>query len=674
MSPILRTIVTIAATLILTGCDDPTRLLAPAAPRSSLGKGSSAGSTIAFRSIEARCGWEMMAGCDGDEETGWGWTTWTGLATVDADGTGLVNVTYMVEDNTLSRLVMPAWSPDGMRIAFQDGSAIMVVAGAGGTPLNLTRYPSNDGHATWSPDGSRIAFSSDRGGKPELYVMNASDGSNVTRLTNAVGFTGHPDWSADGARILFDCVIEAGNGDVCAVNAAGTDFTRLTSAPGYDGAADWSPAGTIAFVTTRFGAAGEIVVMNGDGSGVNRLGAGIVGEDPAWSPDGSRLAYSANLYVYTMAADGSNPTLVARGSSPSWRPTDAPLPPVQLPVARITTLGCFELTCTFDGTSSTDDVSTRQVSHQWSSSPVLGISSAPTWKQSFPKAGTYTVVLTVTAWATGKTATTTQSVTVTGLPAGTPPVASFTTSCVGLTCTLDGRGSTDDAAVVSYSWNIGNAGETATGAVVHAIYPSEGSRTVVLTVTDGAGQTSSTTRTLYAAPIPGDAPPVARVSVTCVGLQCDISASGSTDDRILQRTYIDIGTPGSTPIWATTLTTVYSPGTYTVTVTAVDDAGQMNRATKTVTVTPLPPPNQPPVAAFSYSCARTKCTFDGRASTDDQGIVSYGWNLGSASGSNVTGAVVTHDYRRAGSYTARLTVRDAAGQLGSVTQTVLVTK
>ena len=289
MSPILRTVFTIAATLMLAGCDDPTRVLAPSAPRSSLGDGSSAGSTIAFRSIEARCGWEMMAGCDGDEENGWGWTTWSGLATIDADGTSLVNVTYMVEDNTLSRLVMPAWSPDGMRIAFQDGSAIMVVAGAGGTPLNLTRYPSNDGHATWSPDGSRIAFSSDRGGTAELYVMNAPDGSNVTRLTNAVGFTGHPDWSADGARILFDCVVEAGNGDVCAVNADGTDFTRLTSAPGYDGSADWSPAGTIAFVTRRFGA-GEIVAMNGDGSGVTRLGAGIAGEDPAWSPDaaGSR--------------------------------------------------------------------------------------------------------------------------------------------------------------------------------------------------------------------------------------------------------------------------------------------------------------------------------------------------------------------------------------------------
>ena len=71
---------------------------------------------------------------------------------------------------------------------------------------------------------------------------------------------------------------------------------------------------------------------------------------------------------------------------------------------------------------------------------------------------------------------------------------------------------------------------------------------------------------------------------------------------------------------------------------------------------------------------RTKCTLDGRASTDDRGIVSYSWNLGNPSGANLTGAVVSYDYRRSGTYHATLVVRDAAGQLGSVTQVVTVGK
>jgi PKD repeat protein len=92
------------------------------------------------------------------------------------------------------------------------------------------------------------------------------------------------------------------------------------------------------------------------------------------------------------------------------------------------------------------------------------------------------------------------------------------------------------------------------------------------------------------------------------------------------------------------------------------------------TDTPLPPPNQGPIASFTYSCVRTKCTFDGRSSTDDKGIVSYAWNAGSTSGGNLSGAVVTHDYKRAGTYTAILTVRDAEGVSSSVSQIVTVTK
>ena len=88
---------------------------------------------------------------------------------------------------------------------------------------------------------------------------------------------------------------------------------------------------------------------------------------------------------------------------------------------------------------------------------------------------------------------------------------------------------------------------------------------------------------------------------------------------------------------------------------------------------------QLPVASFTYSCVRTKCTCDGRTSTDDQGIVSYAWNLGKQPGGNVTyavatGAVVTFDYKRSGSYPVTLTVRDAGENSHSITKTITVTK
>lgn len=479
----------VAVALILLACEEASPPLAPSPSPASLSTSVDDASMLAVVQTEWRCGVDMMAGCD--PEGGWGWTRVTHITTVNADGSNPVNVTG---DNK-GIDATPAWSPDGMRLAFTRDDEILVVAGSGGTQTNLTRHSAYDGHPAWSPDGARIAFYSNRDGQAELYVMNAADGSNVTRLTNGVGVTGGPDWSRDGVRIAFDCVIDSGNTDICAINVDGSGFVRLTSAPGADGGADWSPVGQIAFGTARYGTGLELAVMNGDGSDVRRVAAGLYGYEPDWSPDGARFAFEGMDQVYVMQVDGTGLVPVIAGISPAWRPVNTP-PPVDM-----------------------------------------------------------------------------------------PPIASFTYQCSGLTCTLDGRGSIDDRGIVSYAWNL-DTGASASGAQVTTTYPAAGPRTVILTVTDVAGQTNSVSR------------------------------------------IIDV----------------------------------------------VAPPDQPPNASFTFTCARTKCTFDGRASTDDLGIASYSWSLGSQPGGTATGAVVTHDYKRSGSYTVTLTVRDTAGQSHVAARTVTVTK
>jgi Tol biopolymer transport system component len=61
--------------------------------------------------------------------------------------------------------------------------------------IRLTEMPKNfDGMPAWSPDGERIAFGTDRdGGDWELYVMD-SDGTHQRRLTST------PDGSTKGRR------------------------------------------------------------------------------------------------------------------------------------------------------------------------------------------------------------------------------------------------------------------------------------------------------------------------------------------------------------------------------------------------------------------------------------------------------------------------------------------
>jgi lysophospholipase L1-like esterase len=84
-----------------------------------------------------------------------------------------------------------------------------------------------------------------------------------------------------------------------------------------------------------------------------------------------------------------------------------------------------------------------------------------------------------------------------------------------------------------------------------------------------------------------------------------------------------------------------------------------------------PPPNQPPTASFSYSCAQLACTFNGTGSADTDGsIVSYAWTFG-ASGSG-TGVQPSHSFSAAGTYGVTLQVTDDAGATGSVTQQVTV--
>jgi PKD repeat protein len=129
------------------------------------------------------------------------------------------------------------------------------------------------------------------------------------------------------------------------------------------------------------------------------------------------------------------------------------------------------------------------------------------------------------------------------------------------------------------------------------------------------------------------------------------------------------GSPGSN--YAYTTPPIPSGG-YQVRVRAVDNYGQVQPVPRDVHVTvSAPPGNLAPAASFTASCAENVCSFDGRASTDENApTLTYSWSFGDAR--TGSGPVPSHTFTTAGTFTVVLTVRDEYGLAGTATRTVTI--
>jgi TolB protein len=151
---------------------------------------------------------------------------------------------------------------------------------------------------TPSPDGRRIAFLKYDATKAVVHLVTmARDGSAPRVVQGGDQWVSSPSWSPDGARITFTNNTLDLTDDIWVVNADGSGAVDLTPDPlpgvWFDRMPAWSPDGRrIAFSSNRSGTT-RIWTMNADGSNPTLLptldsAAQVI---PAWSPDGARLAW-----------------------------------------------------------------------------------------------------------------------------------------------------------------------------------------------------------------------------------------------------------------------------------------------------------------------------------------------------------------------------------------------
>ena len=212
----------------------------------------------------------------------------------------------------------PAWSPDGSRIAFEEGVDIWVMNADGSDRHRITDDPASTRRVsapTWSPDGSLIAFNADG---TKIFVVPAV-GGNVRLLIDPPETVGAPAWSPLGDAIAF------GVTDIWLVNPDGTNLRNVTNTPDkYERDPDWRPDGSR--IVFERGQPEEIWTMNPDGSGQTNItpaGASGGSGDPAWSPDGMKTVFVWNG-IRVMNSDGTGVTApITTGLRPDWQPTNS---------------------------------------------------------------------------------------------------------------------------------------------------------------------------------------------------------------------------------------------------------------------------------------------------------------------------------------------------------------
>ncbi|HEV7906422.1 MAG TPA: hypothetical protein VGO96_21470, partial [Pyrinomonadaceae bacterium] len=201
----------------------------------------------------------------------------------------------------------PAYSPDGKFIAYHSAKrgGIWLIPSLGGVPKQLAEFGCSP---AWSRDGAWVAFQSESfhdmvqpyASSATLWVVPASGSASPRQITRGGAPAGghlFPTWSPDGRRIAF-LNANLHSIQIWSISSDGSDLLQLSPDNSGDKAdVTYAPDGKSIFFTQgmmlfKLRVSTETGARIGRPAKVADLGATLF-RHPAFSPDGSRLAYSA---------------------------------------------------------------------------------------------------------------------------------------------------------------------------------------------------------------------------------------------------------------------------------------------------------------------------------------------------------------------------------------------
>jgi Tol biopolymer transport system component/PKD repeat protein len=425
--------------------------------------------------------------------------------------------------NVASAVDRPAWSPDSRRIAFNceievANQDICAIDRNGSGFTRLTTDPAADTDPAWSPDGTKILFSSTRfDGTTPMFALMDPNGRQLSLMGSGIAGS-RAAWSPDGTRIAFswyapdstpdvpkfaiytvapDGTSETFLGGGAPVNNGGYGCDVFCGEPFDGGAVDpvWMPGVPVAAIDYKC----SQLSCSFDGS--RSLNGYSTISDYRWDfGDGQTATGTTTTHTYAAAGTFSVRLTVTNTNlidgvaflnvtvPPPTPPPTIPPPNIPPSVAIMSPVAGASFaepaTIGISATASDPDGTISSVRFYVNSSLVGSSTVAPYAVPSATTlaAGTYTL----TAVATDNAGATTTSAGVT-IYVLAPPIASFKTGCVGLTCTFDGSSSKGNSN--SYFWDFGDRTSLTsdTAAVVTHTYTRAGTYLVTLKVANPVG-------------------------------------------------------------------------------------------------------------------------------------------------------------------------------------------